>query len=246
MKKYIILVSFLFGVIAISNAQIYVQATSSAAIGGSNIFLDASSLYSDQASAPANVGKGLLIPSVDLVNFQFDLTLADGFTFPSYFDGMLVYNNASGTTLTAGNRSSTATGVSAGFYYFSNPGSPFNVTSGQWLPVGGGASTAMAISDGVAVDSRAIVNGTQEKVVRLATIAADGVNTTLDLHAALTTAVVTVAKFRKAAIYNAAGDLVMHATGGYTTGTDILVTGNGMMNKLLPVGTYSVEVYYTE
>ncbi|WP_449401115.1 hypothetical protein [Chryseobacterium wanjuense] len=58
-----------------------------------------------------NVGKGIVVPSVDLVNFEFDTSLADGITFPTWFDGMVVYNNATGTTLTAGQRSSTATPV---------------------------------------------------------------------------------------------------------------------------------------
>jgi hypothetical protein len=242
-----------------SNAQIFTISADVPAINGSNVIIDGSTAYSVEAGSGPNVGKGIIIPSVDLVNFEFDLTYADGSTFPTFFDGMIVYNNASGTTLTAGNRSSTATAITPGFYYYSNVGgfNEYDAVSGNpqiatalgvWTPMGGGggSSSAVAIADGVASGSYATINATQEKVVRLTGIAAGGVKTTLDLDAALTSASVTIAKFRKAAIYNAAGDLVMHATGGYTTGTDILVTGNGMMNKLLPVGNYSVEVYYTE
>lgn len=243
MKNLFIIVILLFSYAV--NAQIRINTEPAATISNQSVFLDAGG---SGFNSSTNNGKGLAFPRTDLTTFQF---AADGnaFSFATRYDGMIVYNTAAGNTITAGAGVLSGVGsqaVTPGFYYFSNPTSATVVGNGSWLAVGGGASTAMAISDGVAVDSRAIVNGTQEKVVRLATIAADGVNTTLDLHAALTTAVVTVAKFRKAAIYNAAGDLVMHATGGYTTGTDILVTGNGMMNKLLPAGTYSVEVYYTE
>jgi hypothetical protein len=258
MNKIFLLLSFLTFSLTI-NSQVLSNFPVNASITNSNVMLDGSG-FSVEAGAGADVGKGVIIPSVDLVNFQFDLSLADGFaTFITFFDGMIVYNNASGTTLTAGIRSSTATVVAPGFYYYANPGGNNNYNNvtgdaqaatviGVWTPIGGvgGSSSAVAIVDGVASDSYATINATQEKVVRLTGITADGTNTTLDLDAALTTAGVTIAKFRKAAIYNASGDLVMQATGGYTTDTDILVTGNGMMNKLLPVGSYSVEVYFTE
>jgi hypothetical protein len=159
---------------------------------------------------------------------------------------MIVYNNGSGVTPVSGSGTGNQRVVPGSFYYFSNPGSQFNTDSGKWLAVGSGPSTATFILDGVAVDTHAIINVVQEKVVRLASVAADGVNATLDLDAALSAATVVVAKFRKAVIYDAAGDLVMEATGGYTTDTDILVTGNGMMNLVLPAANYSVEVYYTE
>ena len=119
-------------------AQIYTQGVDNS-ISGSNILIDGSSTFSVEAGAGANVGKGIIIPSVDLVNFEFDLTLADGFTFPTYFDGMVVYNNATGATLTTGDRPSTSTNVAPGFYYFSNPNgnSNGNVTGGEWIRIGG-------------------------------------------------------------------------------------------------------------
>jgi|TARA_B110000240_G_C13489167_1_gene448831 hypothetical protein len=221
-----------------------VNGTTNSVITSGSAFIDASSNTTINSST--NVGKGLIFPSTDLTNFtSFNVTGPLGATtnYPTYFDGMIVYNTATGIS------SIGSVDVVPGYYYYNNPGQTFpsgTATSGVWTPLGGGASSAVAIADGVASDSYATINATQEKVVRLTGIAADGVNTTLDLDAALTTASVTIAKFRKAAIYNAAGDLVMHATGGYTTGTDILVTGNGMMNKLLPAGNYSVEVYYIE
>lgn len=121
-------------------AQIYTQGVDNS-ISGSNILIDGSSTFSVESGAGANVGKGIIIPSVDLVNFEFDLTLADGFTFPTYFDGMVVYNNVTGATLTTGDRSSTSTNVAPGFYYFSNPdgANNGNVTGGTWIPLGSSA-----------------------------------------------------------------------------------------------------------
>jgi hypothetical protein len=217
----------------VTNAQIDTRSINDGIFGG-NINFDASGGFLDNS--------GMLYARTNLTSFTFSGTDDQG------YDGLVVYNT------TAGNTQATGAGVgneavTKGFYYFDNPnGSSFGLptSAGVWTPLGGGSSSAVAIADGVASDSYATINATQEKVVRLTGISADGTNTTLDLDAALTTAGVAVAKFRKAAIYDTAGDLVMQATGGYTTGTDILVTGNGMMNKLLPAGSYSVEVYYTE
>ncbi|WP_353078265.1 hypothetical protein [Flavobacterium sp.] len=153
MKKIFLLFSIMISFTSI--AQITVNGgTPISTITNSNVFLDASSSFSTEAGAAPNTGKGIVLPSVDLVNFAFDLTLADGFTFPTYFDGMVVYNNATGTTLTTGNRSSVATSVTPGYYYFSNPNGANNgnVLSGVWKPLGGVSITGtspIALTSGV-------------------------------------------------------------------------------------------------
>lgn len=139
MKTKIIIPSiFLISTVTLM-AQISIPQLPNANINGSNVFLDASSSFSSEVGAPNSTGKGLVIPSVDLVNFEFDLTLADGVsTFPTYFDGMLVYNSSTNNTLTIGNRSSTSTAVTPGYYYYSNPNGALNgnVTDGIWTPIG--------------------------------------------------------------------------------------------------------------
>jgi hypothetical protein len=248
--KYFVFIVSLFLVNTI-NSQVLSTNAVVEQFASNNVFFDASTSYDPTLTFDNNNGKGLLFARTDLTSWSFDVSILDGVLLPTAYDGMIVYNIGTGNTPITGNNPTTATAVTPGFYYFSNPTvDPNNfsptITAGVWTPLGGGSSSAVAIADGVASDSYATINATQEKVVRLTGISADGTNTTLDLDAALTTAGVAVAKFRKAAIYDTAGDLVMQATGGYTTGTDILVTGNGMMNKLLPAGSYSVEVYYTE
>ncbi len=137
MKKKLLLINTLF-IVGISQAQIQINGGTNNGIANSNVMIDGSTAFSNEAGAQPNTGKGIVIPSVNLVNFEFDLTLADGVTFPSYFDGMIVYNNATGNTLTTGNRASASLAVVPGFYYFSNPNgaSNRNVTGGQWKPVG--------------------------------------------------------------------------------------------------------------
>lgn len=161
MKQYIILLISLF-TMGFAKAQINVNnGINTQAINNSNVFLDASTAFSFEAGAPNNRGKGLVIPSVNLITFQFDLTLADGSTFPTYFDGMIVYNNATGNTLTTGNRSSTVTAVMPGYYYFSNPNgsNTQNVTGGVWKPLGGGNSVNIYNSDGTINTNRTVTMG---------------------------------------------------------------------------------------
>jgi hypothetical protein len=138
MKKSIFLsIVFVLSALAL-NAQVLTNGQARNEISGSNVIIDASTAYSDAAGAPNNWGKGIVIPSVDLVNFEFDLTFANGVTFPTYFDGMIVYNRSTGTTLTTGNRSSTATEVKPGLYYFYNPDGATNgnITGGVWKVFG--------------------------------------------------------------------------------------------------------------
>jgi uncharacterized protein (TIGR02145 family) len=137
MKKSI----FLSIILALStlalNAQVLTNGAARSEIEGSNVLIDGSTAYSAAAGANNNLGKGIVIPSVDLVNFEFNLTFADGVTFPTYFDGMIVYNRSTGTTLTTGARSSTATEVKPGYYYFYNPdgATAQNVTGGVWKAI---------------------------------------------------------------------------------------------------------------
>jgi len=107
-------------------------------VADSNAFLDASTNFNTSASSSNSIGKGLVYPNTDLSLFRFDTAAADGITFPSYFDGMLVYNTATGATADPLLTTQT-TGLQPGFYYFSNPNGAANgsVTAGRWLPVGG-------------------------------------------------------------------------------------------------------------
>jgi len=95
--------------------------------------LDGSTYFSAESGANNNVGKGIIIPSVNLTTFQFLTSFADGVTFPTYFDGMIVYNNKAGNTATG---QGVQTAVTPGFYYFYNPNAT-GIATGVWKPLGG-------------------------------------------------------------------------------------------------------------
>ena len=130
MKKY------LFLALLVSNygiSQVNSNGTTTANITGQNPFFDASTNF-DNSIVPDSNGKGLVFPRTDLTTWQFNTELLDGITFPSAFDGMIVYNIGTGTTLAGQGQ---VVSVSPGFYYFSNPGASTDITAGTWVKIGG-------------------------------------------------------------------------------------------------------------
>ena len=84
--------------------------------GNSSAFIDASSNIGVNNSA--SLGKGLIFPQTDLTNFTaFRSVGAVGLpnNYRNYFDGMIVYNTATGQS------SIGDVSVVPGFYYYSNP-----------------------------------------------------------------------------------------------------------------------------
>lgn len=110
----------------------------------SNVFIDASSYY-DAQNVGNNIGKGLVFPQVDLTTFEFDTATPDGaLTLPTFYDGMVVYNTATGTTITNAAKGGQQVGVEPGFYYFYNPEGRANqsVEAGKWIRLGSGSTSA--------------------------------------------------------------------------------------------------------
>jgi hypothetical protein len=118
------------------SAQVYTNELVKNNVAGSNAFFDASTNFNFSASSSHSIGKGLVFPDTDLTQFKFDMNLADGVTFPSYFDGMLVYNTGTGATSDPLLTTQT-TGLVPGWYYFFNPNGTAtgSVAAGKWLPV---------------------------------------------------------------------------------------------------------------
>lgn len=116
----------------IVNAQISVYSTPNTNISESNYFFDAS-LY--EGLLNQNLGRLFGFPRINLTKFRFNTSTMDkGIVYPSYFDGALVFNNATGTTIDG-----TPTEVGRGFYYFDNPtgATDLGVTNGKWMKLGG-------------------------------------------------------------------------------------------------------------
>jgi hypothetical protein len=190
---------------------------------GESVFLDASSFE----TALTNQGKGFTFPRTDLTLFNFVTLVGDGFsTFISGYDGTIVYNTVSGST-PATNSGIGNQVVVPGFYYFSNPGSTGDSATGEWLPLGGAATTVKS----------AVITG----------VPADGLISQLNLSSGAVASggplvASTVTRFLEAKIYDSTGQLVLTASSNYDSATNILTTGNGGINTLLSTeaGPYTV------
>ncbi len=237
MKKII----YIFGLslfVHTSNAQILSNSVLSANIPQSNAFLDASTSYSSLAGENNNKHKGLVFPDVNLTTFQFENVIADGTTFPSFYDGMIVYNTATGNTLTTGNNPSTTTSVTPGFYYFSNPNGAnnANVTGGIWIALGAGVSKNITDTE---AEMPIKINGEQLYAIN-GTFTASG-----------TSALITVAKpagmtgYYSFTIYKEGKTFRREIRSFDINITDNnVVTGNGLFSEIIPAGTYNFVLEY--
>lgn len=106
-----------------------------------NVFMDAASNFNYSANSSHSVGKGLGFPQTDLTKFKFITTNLDGINYPTYFDGMIVYNIATGKTNDPSLTTQTE-GLTPGFYYFYNPNGETNqsLSSGKWVRIGDGSA----------------------------------------------------------------------------------------------------------
>ncbi len=133
----IIIYCILFVLVYCSCPQAYSQVLLNGGAGdipNETPFFDAST-YFDSASSDNNTGKGFVFPTTDLTTFQFIKGTGGygGGYFPSYFNGMIVYNSGTGNTPIT--QINTSTYVTPGFYYFSNPtgASDYDIQNGQWI-----------------------------------------------------------------------------------------------------------------
>ena len=238
-SKIIVSIITIFGFNVLS-AQILTNNGQSPLITNSNVLIDGSSNFSTDAGAGPYQGKGIVIPSVDLVNFAFDLTLADGSTFPTYFDGMLVYNNATGSTLITGDRSSTATAVTPGFYYFYNPDGAVNsnVTSGVWTPLGGGSSASKEVTSTEST-SGLKVNGAQVYSIT-GTFEASGSSTAVSVTVpAGMTGYYSMVTYKDGKTFRS----TIYSF-DIASSTNNVICGTGVFSEVLPAGTYSYVLEY--
>lgn len=195
-------------------------------------FLDASSAYDERNVGDNNIGKGLVFPRVDLINFEFNTDQPDGANvLPTYYDGMIVYNVGSGTTLTGEKRSSTPTAVTPGFYYFYNPNTPDSVTTGKWIRIDGGASTSVATGN--------VATGTFNHDGSTKAILG---NMPTDLKA------ITSIKIARIDDNGALleGGVVSTTFYSYDKATKTIAFGQGAMSTSMPKGNYSYTIEYTK
>ena len=246
--KRIYILSMLLSFNLILKAQVNVSASPSTKMTGQNVFLDASE-YS-KTSYDKSVSKGLIFPQVDLTQFEFKTTNVTRNYIPTAFDGMIVYNTATGTTtdpLFAGNQIE----VEPGFYYFHNPqgmtllaggATGANaVKAGKWVPLGSGGS--------------ATIKTTETRLGKIDNVQLYGIKGTFQVTAAdgatinnfLPNALVSptpITSIHSIKIYDSTKKLVTSSLVSYDIANNKAVTGMGNMSIPLPVGTYSYVLEY--
>lgn len=238
MKKNIYIVGLLLMAFT-TNAQILSNTVPSANIPQSNAFLDASTSYSSIAGENNNKHKGLVFPDVDLTLFQFENVIADGATFPSYYDGMIVYNSATGATLTTGINPSTSTSVIPGFYYFSNPNGAANgnVTSGIWKPLGGNVESKDITTTEVVLDRK--INGQQLYAIK-GDFTASGSSALISVPVPSgMTGYYSFVVYKDGMTFR--NSIVSFNT---ATSTNNVTTGYGIFTEAYPAGNYSYVLEY--
>lgn len=235
MKKLVMMVALIFGYSI--NAQVKSNLDIQADINNTNAFLDGSTSFS-RSSNDETTGKGLVFPDTDLTQFAFDLSYADGQTFPTYFNGMLVYNVGTGKTGSDLDSQGIQVDVEPGFYYFYNPNGEANqsVSEGKWVRIGGAAEAKRTTASGKEIF-------TQKGEFTLKT----GDNGTSILFPEGMTSLYSIKIYRKD------GD-ASHLVGSslYTyklnagEGQKNIIFGTGIISTAYPAGTYEYEMEYIQ
>ncbi|RNA61585.1 hypothetical protein D1631_06410 [Chryseobacterium nematophagum] len=127
---FLLLVSYFYGQVRIANSILNTVAFNSSA------FIDASSNPEYNLPANPNIGKGLLYPRTDLRTFTAFSGLPVGIpnSYPSYYDGLMVFNTATSGVAGVGNTEGT---LCRGYWYYDNPqvsGTTIS-TTGTWRPL---------------------------------------------------------------------------------------------------------------
>ncbi|RAR75315.1 beta strand repeat-containing protein, partial [Flavobacterium aciduliphilum] len=152
-KKVIITLFVLAAFYSVSlKAQVNTNQVPQNAISGENAFIDASTNFNDANS----LGKGLVFPRTDLTAWEFKTDALDGIMFPNAFDGMIVYNTATGNTPSG---QGDVVAVTPGFYYFFNPDGNFDITTGHWVRIGGADQSHSLVSGAGTPDNNSGTNG---------------------------------------------------------------------------------------
>jgi len=237
MKNIIILITVsILTVSNITTAQVrIVNSVSNSVIASSSAFIDASS--NSTVNASTNIGKGLLYPIVDLTTFaSFSGTPTGiGTSYPTRFDGMVVYNNGTGNTLVGA--STTIVAVTPGFYYYKNKSA--TLTGGVWTPLLDGSNVIKEINSTTEVVLPTKINGAQLYAIS-GTFTASGSSTAVTVtKPSGMTGYYSLATFKENKAFRS--DIYSFDINA-TTGN--VITGNGIYSEVYPAGTYSYVLQY--
>lgn len=234
-NKLFIFTVAIFSAINISNAQVrIVNSSTNSAIANSSAFIDASS--NTTANASTNIGKGLLYPRVDLTTFASfsGSPTGIGTSYPTRFDGMVVYNTGTGNTLVGA--STTIVAVTPGFYYYNNKSN--TLTGGVWTPIIDGTALSKNVTSAeVMLNTK--INGAQLYAIN-GTFTADGTSTIVSVP--VPSGMTGYYSF----VTYTGGKTYRREINSFSTAssTNNVVTGSGSFSEVLPAGTYSYVLEY--
>ncbi|MGO4906365.1 hypothetical protein [Flavobacterium sp. W20_MBD1_R3] len=203
----------------------------------SSAFIDASSNSSNNLST--NIGKGLIYPRMDLTTFASfsGSPVGIGTSYPSRFDGMIVYNIGTGNTLATAADAIIA--VTPGFWYYDNKSTA--VKGGTWKSLGSTSSTSVKNIASTETVTLTSIDGKQ-------VYALTGTFTAVGTAATVTVATPTgMTGYYKMTTFQG-GKTFREGITSFSIDplvtADNVVTGNGMYNEVYPAGVYSYTLEY--
>ncbi len=203
----------------------------------SSAFIDASSNSSNNLTN--NIGKGLIYPRMDLTTFASfsGSPVAIGTSYPTRFDGMVVYNTGTGNTLASA--ADAVIAVAPGFWYYDNKSSI--VKGGTWKPLGGTSNTSVKNITATETTTSTSIDGKQ-------VYALTGTFTAVGIAATVKVTIPTgMTGYYKMTTFQG-GRTFREGISSFNIDplvtTDNVVTGNGMYNEVYPAGTYTYTLEY--
>ncbi|MCE4066117.1 hypothetical protein [Chryseobacterium gleum] len=239
-KKILLVLASSLAMFQYTNAQVRTNGFASGNIAGQGAFLDASGSTGGFTDS-VNDGKGLVFPRTNLTTFTFATPVTDEDNFPTAYDGMIVYNTATGTTV-----SGIATSVTPGYYYFSNPtggtANGFATSTGRWVSL----STSPKVTVGTTeTTTNTIINttaGDKQLYAIKGTFTASGTSTAVNIPAPA-----GMSAMYGITIYKAGTNTVYdRSLYSYTIATTAgnAITGSPSMSVVYPSGTYDYVLEY--
>jgi hypothetical protein len=232
--KILLTTALIGGVATVSNAQVrIVNSASNSGVGNMTAFIDASS--NNTTNAQPNVGKGLIFPRTDLTLLTAFGGGATGAptSFPTRYDGMIVYNTATGGSAGVG---TTSEPLFPGFWYYENKTT--NVATGTWKPLNGISKTIIGTTE--TITNTQI--GTAAVYAIKGTFTASGTSTAVDIPSPT-----GMTSLYSVTIYKAGTGVVFDKSlYSYTLGTGAgnAITGSPSMSVVYPSGTYDYVLEY--
>lgn len=231
-KFKLLVAAVLLSAVNFSFAQVrIVNSATNTAVNGSSAFIDGSS--NSTTNSTPNVGKGLIFPRTDLTNFTAfgGSPVGIATSFPSRFDGMIVYNTATGGAAGIG---ATSEALFPGYWYYDNKST--SVSGGTWKPISAGGKENILTTETV---TNRLVNNAQVYGIK-GTFTATGSSTAVTIPApANMSALYAITIYKTGTNMAYAKELY-----SYDTTTGAAITGSPSISVVYPVGTYDYVLEY--